>query len=200
MTEAAFIVIGHGRSGTQYMAELLNVFGYDVKHENPGRNGVSAMDALSIESGSRLFVSYDKERNRLLYKAAPSTKTIHVVRNPWDVLESDYGHSSGVAVGASKWYWEILEKTGIDKVLTSIVVVNKKIAEYTIDLTVKVEEAETVVADWLKIERRSTGLRKDIGHKDHKSLTAAGYASASPGTLEAFKEHCTTYGYPTEPS
>jgi hypothetical protein len=38
---ARFLVVGHPRSGTRYMAELLQAFGYDVKHEAVGNDGTS---------------------------------------------------------------------------------------------------------------------------------------------------------------
>ncbi len=197
--EPAFVIAGHGRSGTKYMALLMGHFGYAVLHEKAGRDGVSAMDAL-VGGGKHSVTHKD---GRFLFKERPWTKTIHVVRNPWQVIQSDFGAigTYGVANAVAGWYEEVAGSRGIERVIRSVVVVNTKIAEFASDLVMRVEESPVVVEKWL----REYGLWKGtsgqlpstmVGHKDQRMIDEADYGGASEEAMDMLKTHCRKYGYP----
>jgi len=74
------LIVGCGRSGTMYMANLLQNSGYDVGHEKLGKHGVISWfmveNLISLTDG--LFTVSDKE-HPCVY---------HQVRNPLHVISS----------------------------------------------------------------------------------------------------------------
>ena len=79
MESVKFLVLGHSRSGTAYMASLLGCFGYQVGHEEVHRDGISCNG----------WATYDPAP-----PWGPGQRTgeyehvIHVIRHPIDVIAS----------------------------------------------------------------------------------------------------------------
>jgi len=71
------LVTGCGRSGTNYMAEVLNQSGYDIKHEKPGVDGCVSWP-MAVDSYSPWGpMSNDRFEH-----------VFHQVRNPLNVINS----------------------------------------------------------------------------------------------------------------
>lgn len=66
------LITGTGRSGTGYMAKVMQAAGYDVQHERYGEDGTSDWHAIGWK----------------WTKLAPFDTIIHVLRNPIHVLRS----------------------------------------------------------------------------------------------------------------
>lgn len=197
-----FVILGYGRSGTKYMAHLMQHFGYLVGHEEPLKHGISAMDATRNSATSRAWgLSYCGRRRRLLYRSDPQTKTIHVVRNPWHVIESDYGLEAGVARGVAQWFSHINQLQGITRVIRSLLLISELIEQMTLDLTLRVESAEPTMRRWLRDEKLFIGTHgrppgTKTGHKPHRRLSAQDWSSADQGAVAMLGEHALRYGYP----
>ena len=83
-----YLCIGHPRCGTTSISYYLTQMGYNVRHENMGKNGVSSW-MLAIEDESYPWGNV-KDKFRYYFK-----NVIHVVRNPFDaipaiILENKY--------------------------------------------------------------------------------------------------------------
>lgn len=77
-----FIITGCGRSGTNYVAERLNSFGIKCGHESVFRV-TGAKENLGNYDGDSSWFSAP-----FLGKQYPSTKILHIVRDPKKVIES----------------------------------------------------------------------------------------------------------------
>lgn len=75
--------MGHPRSGTGFMAELFQQFGYDVGHEKMGKDGISSW--MFAVCDKQVFV--DTTLNRKDYKF---DYVITNVRHPIDIIASTY--------------------------------------------------------------------------------------------------------------
>jgi hypothetical protein len=76
-----FLCIGHPICGTTSMSYYLTQMGYDIEHENMGKDGVSSW-MLAVEDESYPWGNV-KEKFRYYFK-----NVIHVVRNPFDSIPS----------------------------------------------------------------------------------------------------------------
>jgi len=81
-TPVDFLILGHPRSGTGYMARLFTAFGYTVGHEKVERHGVSSW--MFAVHADRVPYTFDgKTRGDI-----EPRHVFHVVRNPMDVIAS----------------------------------------------------------------------------------------------------------------
>ena len=76
-----FLCIGHPRCGTTSISYYLKQMGYDVGHENMGKDGVSSW-LLSVDDNNYPYGNI-KEKFRYYFK-----NIIHVIRNPYDAIPS----------------------------------------------------------------------------------------------------------------
>lgn len=74
-----FLVIGHSRSGTGYMAALLQCFGYLVGHETMARDGISC-NGWSTHDPHPPWCPGQRPEG--------FDRVIHVIRHPMDVIAS----------------------------------------------------------------------------------------------------------------
>ncbi len=195
MSEPYFLITGHGRSGTHYMARLFQWFGFNVGEYKKEKGGM----AHNFPPDGWPF---DKNRGDGNYM-------IQVVRDPWKVVDSVYLAEYSLPKQNSKHIPEIFVGSDIDKAMRSVVLWNRAVAEANPDLTVKVEEAPEVCAEWFRtegLETKDTGKEKPLtnvnnrveaGGWDLKGTTP--FNEASDDVADMFREHCRIYGYPTEP-
>lgn len=73
-----FVVSGCGRSGTLYMAKVLNILGFEVGHEGVHRNGTSSW--YLTEPSHANYIKAQFYEHNVTY--------IHIVRNPLNVITS----------------------------------------------------------------------------------------------------------------
>ena len=131
-----FIITGHGRSGTKYMAALMGYFGYSVAHQKRGRDGSSSFHAAkAIIGGGKDEWGWCPPRSD------PWVFLFHVVRNPWRVIESDVGVEGSPSQVISDWFPAIKGSTPLETSIRSVVLWNEAIEKGNPDLVVKVEEA-----------------------------------------------------------
>jgi len=192
-----FYITGHGRSGTNYMAELFTHLGYPVGKQSGARCG------QSHNFPQHWPPTLIKENYQYL---------IQVVRDPWKVLESVHLATYSLAfqntkklpeIGAGTRDWA---KVTIDQNIKSVVLWNRAIAEAKPDLLVKVEEAEEVCTKWLNSIGLEVRLSKSPPRKDVNKRQTGGWHlrekvpwdKASKECIKMFKEHCQIYGYSNE--
>lgn len=89
--EYKLMIIGCGRSGTTYIARLLQSYGLDIGHEELAKDGISNWLCT---------VDYEKSANKNKYGLV-----LHQIRNPLEVISSWYiNNISGLPV------WEFISK------------------------------------------------------------------------------------------
>ncbi len=143
MVSLPFMITGAPRSGTGYMAKLMQALGYDVGHEAIGKHGISswlwAADSPVVPCGT--------PRNH-----TKADFTIQVVRHPWMVVSSLV--STSLPSPIIEEYFSKFSHFPYGSTLRQAVHVvvnwNKLIRSHGPDLVVKVEEAHIIIPKWLK--------------------------------------------------
>lgn len=80
--EYEFLVVGHPRCGTGFMARVLGLLGYQVGHERMERDG-TANWVYAVEGETGGFPWIEGGRERYHFK-----RVIHCVRDPWTAIAS----------------------------------------------------------------------------------------------------------------
>jgi hypothetical protein len=129
--------LGHARSGTKYLAELIRAFGYDVKHEKLGKDGIVAWQWVI---GKQVCPWGCPPRKTRL---TPDDKVIHLVRQPWkivaSVLVNDFGYGSNdFRKRLVPW---LFYRPQVDQVCLSVWTWNRFIDALPADFRVSVESA-----------------------------------------------------------
>ncbi|MFK4998907.1 hypothetical protein ACI2OX_21260 [Bacillus sp. N9] len=83
MEKRKFLVLGHPRSGTGYMAYLLRQFGYGIGHERMGKDGISSW--MFAVNDYQVFA--DQTLNKKNYTF---DYTIMNLRHPIDIVSSTF--------------------------------------------------------------------------------------------------------------
>jgi len=200
LREPLFLILGHGHSGTMYMARLMQYFCYDVQHERCGANGISDSLAMwNARGGSvrRAFENRGKKGVRPCY-------LIQVVRNPWRVVCTDFGipHEGGSANYAKRWPAGVSEPGGIERPIRTVVVYNRKVSELGPDLVVHVESAPREVERWLRMRGLYVGHTGELPPTDVNTKPGErsfSFDSVAPELMREFREHCRIYGYEETP-
>lgn len=143
MESLPFLITGVPRSGTGYMAKLMQALGYDIGHETIRPHGISswlwAADSPTVPCGA--------PRNR-----AQIGFTIQVVRHPWLVISSLVSTSlpsPAIEEYVSRFSY-LPYGSAFRQAVHLVVNWNKLIRSRSPDLVVKVEEAKTVLPEWLR--------------------------------------------------
>jgi hypothetical protein len=190
-----FLITGHGRSGTNYMAHLFNWFGFRVGARQLGHNGMAHNFPPAINPMLWPFTEVRRYYAHL----------IHVVRNPWKVVESSYAFDLSLPDEHAKVMPGINDGNELDRTIRSVVLWNRAIREAEPDLTVKVEEAMLDCEDWLRAAgflirklplppppTNVNGRSPDLGFDMEKTVN---WDDAGDAVMELFSEHCAEYGY-----
>ena len=149
-----FIVLGHPRSGTRYMSELFTGYGFQLRHEQYGRYGTS----------SWLFAVDTDEYPQFYWEATgkPSNDPndhrddfdyrhiIHVVRDPLKTIASTM-HTEDTVSTSLHFRKKYATMYGNPYMVATLSYLNwnRLIKAQKPSLTVKVEEAEGAVFDFL---------------------------------------------------
>lgn len=84
-----FMVIAYGRSGTTYASKLFGHLGYDVGHERIAKDGYCGYQ-FAWPEGHPSLIAADTLRSE-----ATADHIIHLVRDPWLVLNSNLAGGRG---------------------------------------------------------------------------------------------------------
>ncbi len=144
--EVDFVIVGHSRSGTGYMAELFTRLGYHVGHEVGGEYGISswlwAADAASPPWGPSQTGISAKHR-------------IQVVRNPWKVICSSLTAAilDPRVMGYMRYYVKLpTECPPLELAAHMVIEWNKLIQLSQPELVIQVERADKILPSWLRGE------------------------------------------------
>lgn len=77
-----FLILGHPRSGTGYMAKLFEANGFDVGHETVGEHGTSNWQ-FAVKANEYPFPSDEFKRQDVSFKSV-----YHVIRHPLHAINS----------------------------------------------------------------------------------------------------------------
>ena len=139
-----FLILGHPRCGTKYMAQLFTMLGFPVGHERFEKYGTSSwLYAVDVKVPQWIPSEYDK-------KDFDYRNTIHVVRHPLDAIASimlteDIGKES---LNFRRKYVTLFGNPHTIATL-SYLSWNKLIQSHDPILTTKVEDAEKTVPSFL---------------------------------------------------
>lgn len=83
MQKRRFLVLGHPRSGTTFMSELFQRFGYDIGHERMGKDGISSW--MFAVDDYQVFPDLTLNRKDYTFDYI-----IMNLRHPLDIISSTY--------------------------------------------------------------------------------------------------------------
>ena len=186
------LVTGHPRSGTGYMAHLLQSLGLDVGHEYVRNNGVSSW-LFAVQSD---WVPMQNNLGRNNYQF---DKIILVVRDPLKVVASTL-YTEDKSQKSIFWrskHVDIRGQNPVESAVKSVINWNQYIQNNnTLDLILKVEEAERLLPLFLNRNLVSTPPSKDYNSRPHQDLTFRDvYENCSKLVYGRFIEHCEKFNY-----
>ena len=189
---ATILGLGHPRSGTKYLASLLNAYGWNVGHEELRGMGIVAWQLAS----RRLRPSFSEITRADIRPGL----IIHITRNPLDVIRS----SARTEAGA--WRTNRLREAGsfeIDKKrpyeanARAVLYWDQLIRDQGPDLTLRVETAPEELGKFLGAsEVKGRDLGRVNSRKYQKEPDEAVLDSLDPDTRERVLNLCEVQGYP----
>ena len=157
MKAKPILVLGHPRSGTSYMAKLMQSFGIDIRHEKMGKHGISDW-MFAVRSD-------DKPWGKKSNINTEFNHIIHIHPNPWRALNS-VSFKENLApksVAFRRRFINLPESYNIvDIAVESLIEWNELIEKWHPDLTVAVGNAK---------------------HKCYEYLTQQGFSIKKPDQL-----------------
>jgi hypothetical protein len=195
MGKRNFLITGHGRSGTNYMAALFQWFGYEVGAQSDGKHGMSHNFPPMPD-----WKSFRDARQSYRY-------LIQVVRNPYKVVESTFLAKYSLVDQNAKRITEIKQGDKLEQAIRSVVLWNKAIQYANPDLVVQVEHSISVCREWLSENRFPVIISRDKApRKDINKRTEFGWnldkpipwETVSESTMDMLSKHCIEYGYEKE--
>lgn len=174
----AFLVVGHPRSGTGYMAKLFQAYGFDVGHERMGEDGISAFQYAADAEAPWTHC------RRGAYKFGT---VIHVVREPRKVIAS----AAATLHNAS---WEYMHRfvsfpcdaCSVARAVWTWVGWNKLIESWTKSITtrwrIQIETAEDTIPWILRTQYVDQGILppKNYNAKPHEAVAESTIRSCVP--------------------
>ena len=167
------VVLGHQRSGTRYMAYLLQAYGYDVGHEEMKIDGISDW---------HLVPDYQKHENDFM---------IHVVRYPLDVIASTLFTSHMNSINFMQRKLDFENRKLFEAIVMLYMKWNEIIEEKEPDFTIKVEDASK--CDWGNL----IGVLPptDCNGRPHAKLDWDDIESTDRELADQLRNVCRKYGY-----
>lgn len=136
-----FLILGHPRSGTSYMATLFQIFGLDVLHEAIGKDGISSWGYVTwhlppyrFDGHSRLDFQFEH--------------IIQVVRNPIKTVAS-VAFTEQDSLAWRKQFVNIFTDHPVSQAVESILGWNKLIYAQKPNLVCKLENSAEQLATYL---------------------------------------------------
>lgn len=206
-----FLILGHPRSGTGYMYKLFNSLGFDIKHEMIGKDGMSCW-TFAADKANHLFGAdgsiINISRQDIIFK-----HLIHNVRNPFDVINSVYFTEARTHSQVFRLYHatpsittnlEVKNKSNSDvlnETILSVIRWNRMIEKLNPNLTVKVEDCDNEVIEYLKNNSYKVNdyIKIDKKYNTRKGsinkLKVEDYNKVPESTLEELNKFCEDYNY-----
>lgn len=184
-----FLITGHGRSGTHYMARLFQWFGINVGEYKNGEDGIAH--------------NFPSDLWPLPLPGERKVHLIQVVRDPRKVVESTYLADYSLPKQNSQKIPEIYVRDDkLGNAIRSVVLWNRAISKAGPDLVVKVEDAPASCAVWLSDCGYRLSFTGEMPSNDINKRDKEGWSSGSvpwdemtPELTEMFNAHCEEYGY-----
>jgi len=193
MQQRKFRITGCGRSGTGYMAALMQAMGYDVGHETLGADGISSWMAAAV--------CEDVPHKGSPIVGVEFATTIHVVRDPMKAIPS-------IAVNFRAITWRYVERfilidrdaSAYDRAAMYWVGWNRLVAAQNPDLIVPVDVAAAVLPQLLAKRGETPGRPETLPPStvNHRVTTPAWNIvepSLPAWLLSAITEQAAGYGY-----
>jgi len=211
-----FMILGHPRSGTGYIARLFSSLGIEIGHEGIGKYGVSCWTFVPEKSnhffgGSGHMISIAKtSRQDFKYKFL-----VHIVRNPFDVINSVYYTESKThsqvfrllhAVPKISDNYKVKTKEHKEILTDSILSVirwNNMIEDLNPDILFKIEDCESEVAEFLESNGYEIKKEKIFDDKQYNTrkaskvnkLSLSDYHCIENDVLDELDEYCKKHNY-----
>ncbi len=195
-----FLVLGHPRSGTGYMATLFQRFGYDVSHEKMGKDGISSW-MFAVEENQ---VFMDRSLNRKNYQFE---HTLMTMRHPNDIVSSIYytGDMKGRSLHYRQAYLPLENYQGIEKAVQSVVGWYALIEQQDPALIMYVDrQPAQQLAHFLQMKEAKDyplipALNRKVNARKHADLSWEDIKHAChEQTWEAYRRFCNRQGYRAE--
>ena len=211
-----FMILGHPRSGTGYIAKLFSSLGVEIGHEGIGKHGVScwtfvAEKANHLHGGSGKMGKIAKvSRQDFNYK-----HLVHIIRNPFDVINSVY-YTESVPYSQVFRLLHALpristdfrvkkkeHKENLSDSILSVVRWNNMIESMNPDALFKVESCEEEVTEFLEAQGYKLKKEKVFGNKHYNTRKASSenklkisdYDCIEPEVLEELNTYCQKHNY-----
>ena len=177
-----FLILGHPRCRTGYMARLFQRIGFKVGHETMDEDGISSWLFAVISSKEVRWGSFKPEMRS---RGLAFNHVVHVIRDPVTSIASIVTESRA-SEEFRKQHVMIYEKSNpIERAVQSYVGWNKLISAQQPNLVVKLENAYPLVCDYMVKNRVAfnTGVR--LPPTDFNSRKNRGdYPSIGYGEIE----------------
>jgi GR25 family glycosyltransferase involved in LPS biosynthesis len=161
-----FLVTGHPRSGTKYMAKLLQSLGLDVRHESMGADGISSwMFAVDADK-----VPYTGDGTTL--RQFSFQHTILAVRHPLDVLASSMQTEAEPSLKfRRRWSRVPVGYNRHEEAVHILLAWHDHILKLSPSIVVQVERAAEVIPAAFDMRPVSEPPSVTINHRTHEPLT-----------------------------
>ena len=190
-----FLIVGHPRSGTGFMAKLLQSFGYDVRHEAMGKDGISSwMFAVK---------DYQPWTDKILNRKDFEFKYLIMnLRNPLDIVSSTY-FTEEASLPFRKKHLNIVGLNKLEIAVESVIKWYRLIEEQRPDLIIKVDQKpkEKLLYYLKRFEDETLILpdsnvsKKENSRKHPKLKFKDLRESCSNNIVERFADFCYLYNY-----
>ena len=210
----SFLITGHPRTGTGYIASLLGQLGFDVGHERAGVDGISSwMFGADAERNPYALDKVAEKRADLHWDFL-----LHVVRDPASAIPSIMRENRWAPPSYEFRRTQILKQTGFDldtcsseleKAVFSLVHWSRMILEMEPDQVLRLEDAHKTLRRFLIQNRlladtdttalettpvNANKLYKGVRHP-LPEVTKQDWRSLSAKARDELKWYCNTYAY-----
>lgn len=209
-----FLILGHPRCGTGFAATMFGQFGFDVGHENDGRDGIASW-MFAVEDDAP-WAKAPIARNR---KALMTDHVIQTVRDPLTAVPSIMRENDHAPASLEYRRRHILTAFGVDLLkfdnrmdaaVASLCLWSQLIAKQSPALFFRIESDVDKVATYVRnhyagpeIDVATLDLSPVNSDKKYKGkryskdvLTRDDWLSLSDETAAWLAAYCQTYGYP----
>lgn len=167
------LITAHPRSGTGYMAQLLQLYGFDVQHEAVGADGISSW---GFAVRHLPFAHFDnKHRGQFTF-----THHIQTVRDPIEAIASIAYTEQKSEAWRSKFV--VLFGNPVQRATMSYMGWNKLIYAQNPTLITKLETAHKNIATYFDLPEQK--LTQKVNTREHPKLTKLGVLNALDPDLQ----------------
>jgi len=209
-----FLIVGHPRCGSGYMSKLATALNLPIGHEKMGPHGISSWMFAVIDDNPFAFDKYAVSRNLSHFD-----NIVHHVRNPKTAIPSIMRENKYSEISYQfrrkhiKIHFEIdMEDTSseIERAVLSYIYWNKIIQKNSVNLTIRIEDADVHFTDWLLQQKildeypsvinmppkniNSSKPYKGVVY-DKPQLTEIDWKEISPELIIKLNKQCKQFGY-----